>query len=348
MTKLEVRIRYLINDLWIEPGLLGWGHRLDIDGEAIEIRFPDSPDDFTAREWETGLEPTPSAFPVTGVYEEPNWDSRTEAVRIVAISVVFGADLPADRPKNPFEGEYGAMLNLAYERGRTRAESTMQAFLEWLRALSRQPWLGLLADSPMQYGRGGVYYAESGEPIAGLGPTVSRTFTSSRSRIDASRLQLVMNGVESGQEVPPSQALLADAWHLTEGTDRPDSKRAVILAAIACEIRVQEHLRAAANQLNGAMLHLLLSKGSSVHYLYVDLMQAVCGISLDKADPDLWKHVLDLSANRNSLVHEGVPSPKRPLRRGAPDIAQRVFDWLASLEMSVHNNGTELIEPTAQ
>lgn len=318
---------------------------MDIDGESIEIRFPDSPDAFTAREWETDLTPTPSAFPVSGVYEEPNWDSRTVAVRLVVISVVFDTDLPPGRPKNPFEGEYGVMLNLAYERGRTRAEATMQSFLEWLRALSRQPWLGLVADSPMQYGRGGVYYAESGEPIAGLGPTVSRTFISSRSRIDVSRLQLVMNGVESGREVSPSQALLADAWHLTEGTDRPDGKRAVILAAIACEIRVQEHLRAAANELNAAMLHLLLSKGSSFHYLFVDLMQAVCGISLDKADPDLWTHVQDLSANRNSLVHEGLPSSKRPMRLGAPDIAQRVFDWLAILETSMRNNGQELIDP---
>lgn len=331
MAKLEVRIRYLVNDLWIEPDLMGWSHRFDTGGESIEVRFPSSPSDFTAREWETDLEPTPSAFPVSGVYDEPNWDSRTVAVRLVVISVVFDAEFPADLPDNPFEGEHGGMLKQAYERGRSCAEATMQTFLEWLRALGRQPWLGLLADSPRQYGRGGIYYAESGEPILGFGPAVSRTFISSRSRLNASQLQVVMDGVENGRVVPPSQALLADAWHLTVGTDRPDHNRAIILAAVACEIRVQEHLRAAANEVSAEMLRLLLKRGSSLHYLLIDLMPAVGGIALNKADPGLWNHVQDLSANRNSLVHEGVLSEKSPMRLGAPDVAQRVFDWLSRL-----------------
>ncbi|MFE4833728.1 hypothetical protein ACFRAU_03495 [Arthrobacter sp. NPDC056691] len=331
MTKLEVRIRYAINDLWLDPGLLGWSRRVENDGESMEIKLPASPEEFTARPWESGLIPIPSFVHMHNVYEEPDWDSHTVAVRLVRVTVVFDADLPVERPENPFEGDYGTAMQMAYEHGRSQAEAAMHSFLEWVRALSRQPWLGLTADIPVQYGRGGIYYADSGADIAGIGPTVSQTFVSSRRRIGPSQLEAVMTGVESGQSVPPSQALLADAWHLTDGTDRPDRQRGVILAAIACEIKAQEHLRDMATEETAAILHLLLRKGSTLHYFLNDVLNVVRGMTLRRAEPDLWQHVQALSANRNSLVHEGIPSAVNPLRLSAPEIAQRVFDWLDHL-----------------
>lgn len=331
MTKLEVRIRYAISDLWLAPELLGWHHQINRTEERIEIRFPASPEEFAARPWETELTPVPSAVLVPNVYEEPNWHSRTVAVRLVCVTVVFNADLPVERPDNPFEGDFGAVIQKAYEHGRSRAESAMQSFLEWVRALSRQPWLGLTAEVPAQYGRGGIFYADSGEDIAGIGPTTTKTFVSSRRRIGPSQLEAIMNGVESGQTVPTSQALLADAWHLTDGTDRPDRQRGIILAAIACEIRVQEQLRSMATEETAAILHLLLSKGSTLRYFLNDVLKAVRGITIRQANPDLWQHVQALSANRNSLVHEGIPSKTNPLSLSAPEIAQRVFDWLENL-----------------
>ncbi|SDS93866.1 hypothetical protein SAMN04489743_1260 [Pseudarthrobacter equi] len=330
MIKLEVRIRYLISDLWVDPSLMGWTRRFESGGESIEIRFPESPDEFTAADWETETPPTPSVVPVPGVYDEPGWDSRTLAVRLLAVSVTLEADLPSERPEDPFEGEYGTALQQAYERGLKRSEKTMQAFLEWLRALSRQPWLGLVADAPRQYGRGGVYYAATGEPIAGFGRGISRTFTSSRSRVNYSQLDEAIRGIEQGNPVPPSQALLADAWHLMDGTDRPDRIRAIILAAIACEIRAQEHLRAAANEHNESAINLLLRKGSTLQYLLNDVMTVVCDTSLKESDPELARHVQSLSANRNSLVHEGITSLRSPLLLSAPEIGQRVFNWLES------------------
>lgn len=64
-----------------------------------------------------------------GVYGQPGWDSRTLAVRLLAVSVTLEADLPSERPEDPFEGEYDTALQQAYERGRKRSEKTMQAFL---------------------------------------------------------------------------------------------------------------------------------------------------------------------------------------------------------------------------
>lgn len=332
MTNLEVRIRYIVNDLWVDPSLVGWSNHFESNGETILIRFPDEQQEFTARAWETDLLPTPSAFLVSGVYDEPEWDSQTIAVRIVMITVAFEADLPPDAPLDPFEGHFGATLQQAYERGRSAAEAAMKHFLEWVRALSRQPWLGLVADAPRQYGRGGIYYADSGEDIAGVGPATSRTFISSRLRIDESRLNEVMAGVRSGLVVPTSQALLADAWHLTDGTNQPDRNRAIILSAMACEIKAQEHLRAAANAHNEKVVHLLLHKGSTLHYLLNDVMRAVRGTTIKESEAVLWKHVQALSANRNSMVHEGTLNLKEPLQLGAPDIAQQVFDWLNRLD----------------
>ncbi|MFJ6003923.1 hypothetical protein [Arthrobacter sp. NPDC092385] len=300
MTNLEVRIRYVVNDLWVDPSLMGWSNRFESNGDTVLINFPNEQDEFTARDWEADLLPTPSAFPVSSVYDEPGWDSRTIAVRIVMIAVAFEADLPPNPPLNPFEGAFGATLQQAYERGRSSAEAAMRRFLEWVRALSRQPWLGLSADAPRQYGRGGVYYADSGEGIAGVGPATSRTFISSRLRIGKSHLDAVMAGVQEGLVVPTSQALLADAWHLTEGTDQPDRNRAIILSAMACEIKAQEHLRAAANAHNEKIVHLLLHKGSTLHYLLNDVMLAVCGTTIKESEAVLWKHVQALSANRNS------------------------------------------------
>jgi hypothetical protein len=59
-------------------------------------------------------------------------------------------------------------------------------------------------------------------------------------------------------------------------------------------------------------------------------MTVVCDTSLKESDPELSRHVQSLSANRNSLVHEGITSLRSPLLLSAPEIGHRVFNWLES------------------
>ncbi|MFF2821842.1 hypothetical protein ACFVRV_02200 [Arthrobacter koreensis] len=327
MRKLSVRIRYQIKDLWIHPDLLGWTHRFKRENAEIQISFPESSADFSARPWETELADIPSVFPVVNVYDEPEWDSRTAGVKLICVDVVLESQLPDERPENPFSGQYGSVLSAECERATKHAEAFVGEFLGWIRALSRQPWLGMVDERPRQYGRAGIFDAESGESIGGVGPQITESFISSRKRMSLSAVQGIAKNIEGGAKVPVAQALLADSWHLTDGAQSVDKVRAVILAAIACEVRAQDFLRACSTQDNQPLVDLILAKGSGLHYYLHTALKAISGLSLKESDPALFKHVETLASNRNSLAHEGILSDRNPMLVAAPEIAQRVFDW---------------------
>ena len=93
-----------------------------------------------------------------GVAEE----TRTRQVRHTrwypargTVHVDFDAPLAEERPPSlKVNQEYWDQARTACEYAQTVCETSAWQFLRWLRARSRQPWLGLLAEQPRQYGRG--------------------------------------------------------------------------------------------------------------------------------------------------------------------------------------------------
>ncbi|WP_144933173.1 hypothetical protein [Kocuria marina] len=329
MTRLQVRIRYCVRDFWIHPSLRGWSGIVQRGSHQVEIQLPADPEQFTARphEVETGLRPTPSLVDVA-TFAEPNRDNRTIGVRLFAVVAHLDRDLPLERPKNPFEEEYGFLAKQIFDEGQTLCDTVAYDFMRWLRATTHQAWLGPVAEPPHQYGRGGLYYADTDEGIFGIGPAQSLDIKSSQLRLEAGSLDRLVENMTSELDIPVAQELLADAWHVSSGADVVDFDRAVLLAAIACEVHTQEFLRQHVPAAHRELLEVALRRTSTLSILLHDVFQAALNMSLKNSDRALYNRVKDLTAQRNNIVHEGRCRPTPELRGGPAVIAQELFDWL--------------------
>ncbi len=329
MTALEVRVRYFTHDVWVHPSLLGWAGTFTRDDKQVEVRLPADPEEFAREHSQQAEPPGPSVVGVPTI-TEPNWDNETVAVRLFLVTVQLDSELPTNRPDNPFDGRYGELAGAAHHQGQQICDQVAQDFLRWLRASSRQPWLGLSAAPPQQYGRGGLYYAVTGQGILGMGPEQSLTFRSSRLRLEQDVLDSLVGKLAGQEVVPVAQALLADAWHLGEGPEVPDAERAVLLAAIACEVRTQEFLREHVPTDRKALLEVTLRRTSTLAVLLHDVFQAALDVSLKVTDRTLYKRIEDLTRQRNNIVHEGHSQPTPKISGGPALVASDLFAWLNS------------------
>jgi hypothetical protein len=125
---------------------------------------------------------------------------------------------------------------------------------------------------------------------------------------------------------------LADARHIA---DRPpqDWSRAVLLAAIACELKVKETLRQLATDSNLPLVDLLLDSprdfSMQVAGLFDKAMTAVHNESLRESDRELYKAIDRLFQVRNQIAHYGVrPTPEQGSH--AVGAAASVVAWLGA------------------
>lgn len=330
MTRLEVRVRYGGHGMWVHTSLLGWIGVVERAGSRLEIRLPKNGTEFSAQphELQTGTVPAVPSATIANTFAEPDWDHRTAAIHLFVVAAYLDSDLPPERPDNPLEGEYRLTAEQAFDEGKTLCDALAYDFMRWVRATARQAWLGTVAEPPHQYGRGGLYYADSGEVIFGSGPTQVVEFKSSRSRLEPGSLEALLPGLASEEEVPVAQELLADAWHMSTGADVPDLNRAVLLAAIACEIKTKDFLRQHADPTRQRLLSLALKRTSTLHTLLDEVCLAALDVSLKDSVPALYEQTRRLTTHRNNIVHKGRPEAAASDLRGGPaQIAQDLFDW---------------------
>lgn len=248
-------------------------------------------------------------------------------MNLFVVTVTFDSNLPAVRPDDVQENGFSDAAQETFAVASPVADRAALDFLRWLRANSRQEWLGAISEPPKQYGRGGLYYASSGEGVMGIGPVQSYTIRSSRLRFEREALDHIGARVGDGDEIPVSDELLADAWHLSRGAAVPDIQRAVIVASIACEVRTQEAMRARVHADKAELLSVLLEKTSSPAFMLDTVMEAAFGVTLKQSDNALFKKVQALAAQRNSVVHEGKFTGK-PFLGDPAQVATDLYAWL--------------------
>ena len=89
-----------------------------------------------------------------------------------------------------------------------------------------------------------------------------------------------------------------------------DFRRAVLIAAIACEVKVKEVLRQAASEDQRSLLDFALDNPREVTVTAADglfdkLMLATAGRSLRQDDRQLFRHIQELYTVRNRVAHSG-------------------------------------------
>jgi hypothetical protein len=134
-------------------------------------------------------------------------------------------------------------------------------------------------------------------------------------------------------ELDVGETLLADAQALIrEARNRAQARRPILMAAIACEVKVKQRLRDLVSAEARKLLDIIIDNPRDVTYQAVALfgkgLEAVCGRSLSKEDRALYSKIDKLFQVRNKIAHEGlIPVDHEEARRLIIG-AKRAFDWL--------------------
>jgi hypothetical protein len=233
------------------------------------------------------------------------------AVQLIRVRVALGE--PPDR-----KVELRDLLAMA----EPTARQTVRELMDWARTNDRQPWLAPAHIEPTPSGASWVENAD-GERSRGIGNERTVMVMLSEKELPSGDLS---RALENERHDEPA-SLLAEARWAVWPTKDPDTKRAVLLAAIALEVKTSETLLAKADQSAQPLVDLLLTREMSVNFLLTKVAKTIFGETLREFDGRLAKATAELYKLRNDIAHRGItPAPDQA--RDAVKAAEDVFAWL--------------------
>lgn len=223
---------------------------------------------------------------------------------------------------------YESEAEQLWTRGRDVAERLTHAWLAHVRTIAGQPWLGITAEIPQQYGRSRLVDEATGVGFLAFGPRQSLTLRHGGLALSIDQLKRARDAVLTG-EPPAAEALLADAHFLASGADTVDAQRAVLVAAIACEVKAKRVVieRAKPERRQG------LGSVSDLDKIIDRFYQQAFGVSLRRSNQALFGKAKQLRKLRNKIAHEGE-SVDRDECDQMMLTATQVFDWLDTIQPS--------------
>jgi hypothetical protein len=336
MASLRGIYRFRTGGIWVRRELLGTSYIVERDGKRIEVAFPSHEDDFRTWGLLEGEFYWALGAPSTGTVDDPD---QAVTVYVVQATVEFDAELdtaafrdaPSDDVRYKDAASHG--INLI-EEGRAAAESVVRELLSWIRVRPAQSGLGLTTEPIEREGVQELIDVESGErlPVGGISH-IDATLQALESALRPEDVAGVWEQIDARAPPPLPETLLADAAHFAWG-DAPDPIRAILTAAIACEIKVKTNLRERIDPPRAELLDFILENPREVTLTAADglfdkLMELVQGRSLRKADRDLFNEVKELFRTRNGIAHRGE-LPNLAAARRLTAAARRAFVWLDS------------------
>lgn len=216
------------------------------------------------------------------------------------------------------------------------AQAQLARAREWLRL--SQPWLSQPFGLPAQVAPAELFL--SGSPISGveapklvLGP--DRYIVRGGPIVDAAKLAHIEWALREGHTPPPGRELLADAQYFGLWARPRDPSRAVLVAAIACEVAAKAMLQELAHYEALPLLEeVVVTNQRAFPQAAIDLFRgvagAVTGRSLHDEDRKLSKAVQTLFELRNRVAHKGH-RPSETEAAEAVTAAKHAFEWLAQV-----------------
>lgn len=342
MTKLRVLSRFRLRGIWVRPEVLGSRFSWEVDGRRVDLLLPVSAEDFN--ETDHLEEPHVDAWIPTAGNGGPAGDV---IVHLVRTEVRFAGALSAASKHEAIRARHAGDEGLFEEfnreaqavcsEGHSIGERLAHTWLSHVRTATDQPWLGVRAEPPRQHGRCWLEDRDAGVRLIQLGPLQSASIRLGVPLISLADLNRVRDLVDGGHEPPTADALLADALFLVREAEVVDAQRAVLIAAMACEIKVKGWMSANVGRSQSELLRLVLQRTSNLPSLLDEPLEAAVGTSLKSADRQLFKAVEDLTALRNRIVHRGDDVEQTEAWRMVVT-AQQLFRWLD--EMVVPPSGS--------
>ena len=208
------------------------------------------------------------------------------------------------------------------------AEAVSSEFIEWLRL--RQPWLGVHGQRPQRIGdpvvndefSSSTYYAKLVLPHTSPDePDYPADVFLDQAGLDS--FVPLLN--DCRPELPVGESLLADALYFLS-SDPPDLQRAVITAAIGCEVKVKRTIRSKAPAASLKLIDLILESPRDWSLAAIALFdkgaEAALGRSLKSDNRELlseWRYysnsVTRLPTRAKGLKHLPQRTPSERHRR---------------------------------
>jgi hypothetical protein len=352
MTRVRATFHYAIRDLVVAREFLGATMNLAIDDHDIVITLPVDGDDSGAkagpnlREYDERFPPRDTIEQAAGTKQifvtmvDNSAESPLTSIDLLRVdAVIREATFAAD----DFEG-YGApkevseRANAEVERAAKAADTAVERLLAWTRVSNGQTWLGLAGEQVHRVGSDEVVDLDApGRLPWPARIDMSVNVVNPGTEWSAETVGDLCALAESGEDPTLADTLLADARFLAKAAEPRDPSRALLIAAIACEVKIKAVLTSLASDEQAPLTELLLSNprdwSMAASALFHKPLRIIGGESLKDHDPELWKRIEKLFQRRNALAHRGVvPSDDEALDgvRAAAD----VFPWLDGLDQA--------------
>jgi hypothetical protein len=311
---LTAIFQFDVGELNVRRDQLGTVLERQEGGRSVQVEFPDADGNFRAP-----LMPARWAHTIKGRRGDDGKPDQIWVVGEVQVRVDLGVGLGDEGA-----GNAEAML---VRDARPTARAVMRRILDWARTQDRQVWL-LPPHMPPP---------EAAEPrlINAAGEVTHRGYGAEGGVVVLLGRDYVVSGdmraAIASEGFPEAESLLAEAqWALWPGNPY-DTKRAVLLAAIALEVKTPQTLQALAQGTTRQLLDAILARFDetpvSVYFQLTDLAEAVDGESLKGHDGKLAKSVRELYKLRNEVAHRGQTPTEDDARR-AVAAAEGALEWL--------------------
>lgn len=350
MTTLRARCHFLLRGLLVDRELLGARIETQRDKRTVTITFPsrsvrlDPPSpteaqllDFFPPDDPT---PTPTSAPLRAIAtmgrNSPIMHVDVVRIEVAAASPISAADVrdlsirTAGRDGQALLSSLSALLDELYEIAR----NVVADLTTWARIGGEQHWLGIGEEAPYGLAWADLVDLDANEVL----PVDKYIGASGTLRVVQPRQVLHQGQVDELREVlknplPQSlpEDLLADALYYAGESKPPDRPRALLIAAVACEVKVKDALRARITPGAAGLLELALRNTRPTVALFGKVCKEVTGHSLrDHEQGVLYKKLDDLFDRRNDLAHHGA-APEAAQIHESLQAANEVFAWLDGL-----------------
>jgi hypothetical protein len=328
MPRIRVTLDFPLNAFYVEREVLGTTWDVKVGKHDVTVRFPAEPAEFIEgepRDWDVYAIGHPSSGFV--------WDpGLLVSVNVVRVTVEFDeADPPRVPPDYGDDPRWSELVNRGtalLDGAEAAAKSVLQGLLAWARIKGPQAWLGLEHDAPERFGV--IRMVDTSNPSEKLAYAVRAgggTMRHDSSALSPADMVDIFEKVRREEESPIAEGLLIDSQHFAWHLKPPDAQRAVLTAAIACELKVKRSLREATPEEKQPLLDLILRGRRPVKDFFGLVFAASLGVSRADDEPSLFQDVGRLFTTRNGIAHRGERvSPQ--VASKLVGVATRAFAWV--------------------
>lgn len=354
MTKLRTTLHYAVRELMVEDDRLGSSLGVVIDDCEVTVTLPLTPKE---EELATSAAPAPvfderfpsrEAMPPVHAGQDvfvvlsssPVEPSPTQPVAIDMLRVEVLTEAPLSASE--YDGERGGAhqdvwdrANAVMEKAGKAGDLVIERLLAWSRVRYNQTWLGLDGEAPERVGSEELVDLDAGRRLPWPARSDMSVMVIERDSAWNERLMRELEQLVHASSPPAAEALLADARLLAGAKGPPDPPRALLIAAVACEVKIKTTLQTLATPAQEPFVQLLLENPRdwtlAASALVNKPLDIVAGASLKDADKELYKRIIKLFERRNAFAHKGKTPTEAEARDGV-QASRLLFAWLDTLE----------------